>query len=147
MVDEFIGWTSQVHVCDLLCPLEHVTRGVPVVDPEYTLRMAIQIMMIGNAGAAIVCDCHRAVTIISEHDLLRAIAEGANPDEARVTELGSTLIGALGSTSTILDAVRLMSDKGTRQVSVMVDGNVVGLVTAIDLLEAIHAELPSLTSV
>jgi CBS domain-containing protein len=147
MVDEFTGWACQVHVCDLSCPVEHVMRGMPVVDPEYTLRMAMQIMNIGNAGAAIVCDHHRPMTIVTEHDLMRALAGGANPDGARVAEVESTRIGALASTSTVLDAVQLMSEMGSRQVSVMVDGNVVGLVTANDFLGALHGELPSLTSV
>jgi CBS domain-containing protein len=39
-----------------------------------------------------------------------------------------------------------MSDKGTRHVSITVDGNVVGLVTADDLVEVLNGTLPSLTS-
>ena len=147
MVDEFTGWARQLHACDLSCPVEHVMRGMPVVDPEYTLRMAMQIMIIGNAGAAIVCDRSRPTTIVTEHDLMRALADGANPDGTRVAEVGSTIIGTLASTSTVLDAVRLMSKTGNRQVSVMVDGNIVGLVTANDFLGTLHGELPSLTSV
>jgi CBS domain-containing protein len=148
MVDELADWTSPVHVCGLSCPIEHVMRGVPVVDPEYTLRMAAQIMIIGKAGVAIVCADHRAMTIVTEHDLARALAEGADLDGVRVAEVRSTLIGVLDSRSAIVDAARLMSEIGARQVFVMADGKVVGLVTTNDFPEVLlGGTVPSLAGV
>jgi CBS domain-containing protein len=147
MVSELMDWTSPVHVCDLSCPLEHVMRGAPVVDREYTVRMTAQTMIIAQAGAAVVCDPQRPTTVVTEHDLIRALSDGADPDGTRIAEVASTLPDALGSTFTISDAVRQMSDRGTRHVSVSTDGNVVGLVTFDDLIEVLNGTLPSLTRV
>jgi CBS domain-containing protein len=146
MVNELMDWTNEIHVCDLSCPIEHLMRGAPVVDPEFTVRMTAQTLVIAKAGAAVVCAPRRPVTIVTERDLIRALSDGADPDGTRIAEVASTLPDALGSTSTVSEAVRQMSDKGTRHVSITVDGNVVGLVTADDLVEVLNGTLPSLTS-
>ena len=146
MVNEVMDWTNPVHVCELSCPVEHVMRGAPVVDPEYTLRITAQIMIIAKAGAAVVCDPHGPMTIVTEHDLTRALSDGADPDGARIADVGSTLTDALGSATTIADALRQMSDTGARRVSVRADGNVVGLVTSEDLVEVLNGKMPILAN-
>jgi CBS domain-containing protein len=147
MVDEFMDGTDRVHVCGLSCPIEHVMRGAPVVDPEYTLRMTAQTMVIAKAGAVVVCDCHKPMTIVTEHDLIRALSDGADPDVARRAELASTLPDALCPSSTISDAVREMSEKGKRHVCVKVEDNIVGLVTSDDLIEVLNGNFSSLANV
>jgi signal-transduction protein with cAMP-binding, CBS, and nucleotidyltransferase domain len=147
MVDEFMDWATEVHVCDPSCPVEHVMGGAPVVDPEYTVRMTAQTMIIAKAGTVVVYDAHRPMTIVTEHDLIRALSDGVDPDVTRITEVASTLPDALGSASTISDAVRHMSETGTRHVWVKADGNVVGLATADDFIEVFNGHLPSLTRV
>ena len=129
MVKEFMEPIDHVHICDLSCPVEHVMRGAPVVDPEYTLRMTAQAMTIVKAGAVIVCDPHGPTTIVTERDIVHALSDGTDP---------------LRPPS--LTPFTQMAEEGTRHVPVRVDNNVVGLVTAEDLFEALNGKLPSLTS-
>ena len=146
MVNAIADWTNPAHVCGLSCSIEHVMRGAPVVDPEYSVRMTAQTMIMAKAGAAVVCDLHRPMTIVTEHDLVRALSGGADPDRARIAEVGSTPTDTLDATGTIGDAVRLMSHRGSDYVSVKAHGDIVGLVTVDDLVEVLNGTLPSLTS-
>ena len=146
MVNQLMEPTKHVHICDLSCPVEHVMRGAPVVDPEYTLRMTAQAMVIVKARVAIVCAPHKSTTIVTERDIARAVSDGADPGRTRVAELAWAHLAALVPTVTISDAVQHMSEEGTQYISVRFDGNVVGLVTAEDLVEVLNGKLPSLTN-
>ena len=97
--------TSPWHLCDGSCPIEHVMRGAPVVDREYTVRMTAHIMTAAKGRAALVCDPHMPTTIVTEHDLIRALAEGMDPDQTRVAEVSCTVPDALQPAVAIADVV------------------------------------------
>jgi len=136
---------GHTHICDLSCPVEHVMRGAPVVDPEYTLRMTAQAMTVVKAGAAIICDPRGSTIVVTERDIIHALSDAADPDKARVAEVAFADLGALVCTATIFDAVQHLSKEGSRHVPVKCEGNVVGLITAEDLFGVLNSKRPGLT--
>ncbi len=132
---------SDVHICDLSCPVEHVMRGAPVVDPEDTLRQTAHAMTVDKAAAAIVRTPAGPTNIVSERDVVRALSDGADPDTVWASDVASPRLGAVCPSSTVSDVLRQVAQEGTRHIPVTVDDHVVGLVMAEDLLEVLHRRL------
>ena len=71
--------TTGEHVCDLLCPVRDLLRGAPsFVDPEDTLRVAAQAMAGQKTGAVIVLGPDGPTSIVTEQDIVRALADQAD---------------------------------------------------------------------
>ena len=61
---------------------DFMTSGeVLTVPAETSLREAARVMRDRNVGAAVVVDGGRIAGIFTERDLLRAVADGEQPDE------------------------------------------------------------------
>src|SRR5881275_2009445 len=63
-----------------------MTRDVLAVAPEDTLGEAAQKMVERGVGSAVVMDFGRLIGILTERDLLRAVAARTHSSEARVRE-------------------------------------------------------------
>ncbi len=120
MNDDAIRSTGKDHSCDLSCPVEHVMRGAPVVDPETTLRSTAQAMVADRAGAAIVRGPDGPTNIVTEGDVVRALADGADPDIIWAADVASTRLVSVSPGATLADAVRRMSEEGIHHVPVKV---------------------------
>jgi CBS domain-containing protein len=125
-----------LHSCDLLCPVAHLMRSVPpFVDPESTLRAAAQVMAEQRIGAVILLGPDGPSRIVTEHDVVNALAEQADPDTVWVADVASTDLTALDPDATVIEAMRLMGSKQIHHVPVKSNGTVVGMVVAEDVLE------------
>lgn len=60
------------------------TRAPVIVSPPTTLRMAAEVMAAESIGAVLVSVGHGALGILSERDMVAALASGADPDTATV---------------------------------------------------------------
>ncbi|MGP0031472.1 MAG: cyclic nucleotide-binding/CBS domain-containing protein [Acidimicrobiales bacterium] len=123
------------HQCDLLCPVVHLMRTpTRFVDPESTLRAASHAMVEQGVGAVVVLGPQGPTSIVTEHDIVRALADGADPDSVWTADVASGPLATLASAATTADAVRLMVDDGIRTIPVTANDEVVGLVTVDDIL-------------
>ena len=66
-----------------------MTRWVATIDPKRTMRDAATIMAKANAGSLIIMDKTKPVGIVTEGDISRALAKGADPDKAPVRKIMS----------------------------------------------------------
>jgi signal-transduction protein with cAMP-binding, CBS, and nucleotidyltransferase domain len=124
------------HGCDLLCPVAHLMRGAPpFVDPEGTLRAAAQAMVGQWAGAAIVLGPDGPSSIVTERDIVRALADQADPDTVWVADVDSVDLVAIDPTTTVVEAIRQMARERIRHLPVKLNGEVVGLLVAEDILQ------------
>jgi signal-transduction protein with cAMP-binding, CBS, and nucleotidyltransferase domain len=124
------------HVCDLLCPVRHLVRGVPpFVDPEDTLRVAAQSMAGQKTGAVIVLGPDGPTSIVTERDIVRALADQADPDTVWAADVASSDLAAIDPDTTVAEAVELMAKIQIRNVPVKSNGEVVGMVMAEDILD------------
>jgi CBS domain-containing protein len=114
---------------------ELMTREVLSVAPEDTLGQAAEAMAERGVGSAVVSDFGRLIGILTERDLLRAVAGRVHSSEARVREW-MTVDPVTASTSTGLEeAARTMLEQGFRHLPVVEDDRPVGIVSIRDVVE------------
>ena len=114
---------------------ELMTREVLSVAPEDTLGQAAEAMVERGVGSAVVSDYGRLIGILTERDLLRAVAGRVHSSEARVREW-MTVDPVTASVSTGLEeAARTMLEQGFRHLPVVEDDRPVGIVSIRDVVE------------
>lgn len=114
---------------------ELMTRNLLEVAPEDTLGMAAEVMVERGVGSAVVSDYGRLIGILTERDLLRAVAGRVHSSEARVREW-MTKDPITATTSTDLEeAARTMLEHGFRHLPVLEDGRAVGIVSIRDVVD------------
>lgn len=99
------------------------------VAPEDTLGEVAEKMMKQNVGAVIVKDFGRMIGILTERDLLRAIAYRVHTSEARVREWMTADPITVPPETTLDEASQLMLDKNFRHLPVVEGGRIVGVVS------------------
>jgi CBS domain-containing protein len=107
---------------------------------DATLREVAEALTSGNIGAVVLGDDERPRAVVSERDLVRAIASGADPADTPAAEVASTELVWCDVDSTVDEVAGEMMDRYIRHVLVEEDGALVGIVSARDLLGAYGAE-------
>jgi len=114
---------------------ELMTKEVLEVAPEDTLGQAAEAMAERGVGSAVVSDFGRLIGILTERDLLRAVAGRVHSSEARVREW-MTAEPVTASTSTDLkEAAQTMLDHGFRHLPVVEEDRAIGIVSIRDVVE------------
>jgi CBS domain-containing protein len=99
------------------------------VEPHDTLGEVAQRLVDARTGAAIVKDFGRMIGILTERDMLKAMAGRVHTSEARVREwMTADPITATPDTATDA-AAQTMVENGFRHLPVVEDGAVVGVVS------------------
>ncbi len=117
-----------------------VARPVVYVHTNETLRHLATTLVEESIGAALVRGGHGAIGLVSERDMARAIAEGADPDLVTVEQIMTDELVTVAPDDDLLDAVHRMLEAQVRHLPVMDDGVVVGMVSARDALQALSNE-------
>lgn len=118
------------------------TSTVVTVGPGHTLAQAAKKMIDNRVGSAVVSTVDGSPGIITERDLLKAIAEGASLDSATVADyMTASPITASGSWD-VVTAARRMSEGGFRHL-IIVDqrGEVTGMLSLRDLVDELIERL------
>ena len=111
------------------------TREPVVVPPQTSLRVATQVMADYSIGAVMVATELAAVGILSERDVVTAVAAGADPDGSTVASAMSHDLVSIRPQDTLYDAAVDMLDLGIRHVPVLDErGRALGMVSVRDLL-------------
>jgi CBS domain-containing protein len=112
-----------------------MSKAVVTVGPEHTLRQAAQAMSARRTGSAIVVDPDGAgVGIITERDILNALAGGLDPDVERSAAHITWDVVYAGPSWTLDDAAAAMIRGGFRHLVVMEDDEVLGVISVRDVV-------------
>lgn len=106
-----------------------------IVGPEHTLEQAARRMVQHHTGAAVVIDGSLpGPAVVTERDLLRAVAAGRDPAIAYVEDhmTGEVVTAAPGWP--ISDAATLMTKHGVRHVLVFEGSDLVGILSMRDVV-------------
>jgi len=107
-----------------------MVRDVLTVAPSDTIGEAAEKMNAANVGAVVVVeDFVRIVGIVTERDLLRAVAARARAAEARVRQWMTPDPVTIGPELTIDEAAQIMFDHNFRHLPVVKDGRPLGIVS------------------
>ena len=99
------------------------------VAPEDTLGEVAEKMMKQNVGAVIVKDFGRLIGILTERDMLRAMASRMHTSEARVRQWMTADPITVPPDMALDDAAKIMLDHGFRHLPVMDGETVLGVVS------------------
>jgi signal-transduction protein with cAMP-binding, CBS, and nucleotidyltransferase domain len=103
---------------------------------QQPLRAAAETLAEELIGVGIVRGT-RPPALLSERDVVAALAVGADPDQARVEDVMTDDVVELDPRDTILDAASRMLDNEIRHLPVVEDGVVIGVVSERDLLRVL----------
>jgi CBS domain-containing protein len=109
---------------------EVMNRDVLAVDPTASIGEAAEKMMEAGVGAVVVLEDGVWLTgIITERDILRAVAQRARAAEARVRQWMTESVITIDPETTVEDAAKMMFEKNFRHLPVMKDGRLLGIVS------------------
>lgn len=108
---------------------EIVKPGFIEVAPEDTLGEVAERMREKNVGAVVVKDFGRLIGILTERDMLSAMAARVHTSEARVRQWMTEDPLTVTPDTPLEEAARVMLDNGFRHLPVVEDGQVIGVVS------------------
>ena len=130
------------HRCGLGCPVTHVMSAPPVFgDPEMSLRSVAETMSADEVGALVLVSSEGESSIVTERDVVNALALEANADTVWAADVSSGEMYALAATDTVADAIRVMAGDRVRHLPVRQAGEVIGMVSARDVIATVAGVL------
>jgi len=115
-----------------------VVRDLVTVGPAHTLAQAAKLMNAKRVGSAIVFT-EEAPGIVSERDVLRAVAEGADLAAATVADYMTWNAIVATSEWDVMEAARTMKEHGIRHLIVIDGDQQIGILSIRDLMAGILA--------
>jgi CBS domain-containing protein len=113
---------------------EHMTRSLLTISADSTLKEAASAMADRGVGAVVVLDGDRIAAILTERDVLRAVAAGEDGGAA-ITSWMTRHPETIEPGDSTDHAASLMIHGGFRHLPVVEAGAVVGIVSIRDLMK------------
>ena len=114
-----------------------VGGSATVIGPEATIAEAADALVEDGVGSLAVVEGRHLVGIITERDVVRAVAEGADAEEEAVSEWMSDAPDTFAPDVEVREAAAWLLEMGYRHMPVMEDGELLGIVSIRDILWAI----------
>jgi CBS domain-containing protein len=107
-----------------------------------SLRAAAARMWRQQTGSLLVTEDGRLAGIITERDVLRAVALGADPDKSSVDDVMTAEVFTVPPDLNLQDAARLMASRWIRHLPVVDGEEIVGVVSMRDMTGVLAAMAP-----
>jgi CBS domain-containing protein len=115
---------------------------VATVTPDSSVADLLALLAEHKIGAVVVREADNVVGIVSERDVARAAhTHGAAALEQPVSGIMTSLVVTCGPEATTAELMGLMTEKRVRHIPVVVDDQMVGIVSIGDVVKARLAEL------
>jgi CBS domain-containing protein len=111
-------------------------RHLLTVDPSASLRRASKVMTERGVGCAVVVEKEKVAGIVTERDILRAIAADKVMDDTTVADVMTRDVISGSPGWDIMRAAQTMADGKFRHLLIMEMDDPVGIVSLRDLLDA-----------
>ena len=112
---------------------EIMTDAAVTDSTTATLRSAAETMWRQQTGSLVIVAGSTIVGIVTERDILKAIARGAQPDAESITSVMSTELITVTSDTSVREAARLMAQNWIRHLPIMSEGKLVGVLSQRDV--------------
>jgi CBS domain-containing protein len=114
--------------------VSEIMTGAAVLDQsDDTLAEAARKMWKQQTGSLLVMDGEDLVGIITERDVLKAVATGAKLEEIRIAEVMTKDVVTVGPGTSLREAAKIMADRWIRHLPVVDGGKLVGVISQRDL--------------
>jgi CBS domain-containing protein len=114
-----------------------VGGSATVIGREATVAEAAEALITDGVGSLAVVEGRSLVGIITERDVVRAVSEGADPEEETVADWMSDAPDTFGPEVEVREAAAWLLEMGYRHMPVMQEGELLGIVSIRDILWAI----------
>lgn len=122
----------------LLDPVGAVTAlTVATISPTATLRAAATALVADRVGLLVVVDARGVRGVLSERDIVLAIADDQDLTEARVRDHASSDLVSVDEAEPIIEAAAMMAAAELRHLAVTRDDVVVGVVSVRDIVNVL----------
>jgi CBS domain-containing protein len=111
-----------------------MSRTLTVVDPGKTLVQAAALMRAQRVSSLAVLDGEEAAGIVTERDLIRAVADGRSPADTHVSEYMTRSPMTVELSDSASRAATLMHEHRVRHLLVTDHGRLAGCISVRDLL-------------
>lgn len=108
-------------------------RSVHAIESDITLRAGARRLRDAGVGAMAIVRGGEIVAIISERDIVRALADGADPDQIWVGDVMTDFPRSLAPNDSLRRALELMLAAEIRHLPVVERGQLVGIISIRDL--------------
>ena len=124
----------------MLTVADIMTRSVVTLSPSESLAKAAETLSMMSVSGAPVCDgSARAVGVFSKSDVVDGLIDGRLSPEALVKNHMTTVTVSLRADDPVTAAVAVMAERSIHRVLVLdADDHVVGIVSPLDILKAVH---------
>ena len=119
---------------------EHMNQSVTTARPDQSLEEGAQLMVERKVGATVILTQGVVVGIVSERDVMKAVARGMVPWNTKLEDLMTRDPVCASPSMDVHEAIAIMLDHGFRHLPVVDDGKLVGIVSARHLLRAAEEE-------
>jgi len=107
---------------------------VASTTPDATVAAAVQQMNSHRIGSLLVMHYDTVAGIFTERDVLvRVVSAGRDPATTRVRDVMSTNVVSVAGSTTVREAMSLMTNNRWRHLPVIEDGKVIGMVSIGDI--------------
>ncbi len=115
--------------------------NVAWANPSDTVRAMAAVMHANNCGALVVHRRDGSIAVVTERDFVRALAEGADPDDVWAADVMSREVLTTSPDEPILSVAEMMHDAHIRHVVLVDDaGAAVGIVSLRDVVRPLLDE-------
>jgi CBS domain-containing protein len=119
---------------------EHMNQSVTTARPDQSLEEGAQLMVERKVGATVILTQGEVVGIVSERDVMKAVARGMVPWNTKLEDLMTRDPVCAIPSMDVHEAIAIMLDHGFRHLPVVDNGKLVGIVSARHLLRAAEEE-------
>ncbi|HWL35017.1 MAG TPA: CBS domain-containing protein [Frankiaceae bacterium] len=119
-----------------------MTNASVTESPSDSLRSAADTMWRQQTGSLLVMDGDELVGIITERDVMKAVAQGRDVETTPVSDVMTKDVLTIAPDTTAHEAARHMASRWIRHLPVVVDGRVQGVVSQRDLVGIFAALVP-----
>ncbi len=118
-------------------PLNRIFKegeAIHSVGPDTTVTECVRLMTASKIGALIVLDGERLIGIFTERDALnKVLGGGLDPGNTKVSEVMTKDPYCIRSTTTVADAMKLITKRRFRHLPIVDNGKVLAVVSSGDL--------------
>jgi CBS domain-containing protein len=118
-----------------------MTKSVISVDVSMTINGAAKMMEDAKVGAVIVMENNTPVGIVTDRDFAVKVAAHAYNITTPVKQIMSSPLFSINSVESVRTAADLMHDRGIRKLPVIDGENIVGIITATDIVNLLAVSL------